>query len=45
MAILPGALPEAVLILGMTPENYNFGMGLSGVVAALLVGLIWSRGL
>lgn len=45
MPIIPGALPEAVLILGMTPENFNFGMGLCGIVSAFVVLLIWSRGL
>lgn len=45
MPIVPGSLPDAVLILGMTPENFNFSMGLTGMISAFVIFLIWSRGL
>lgn len=45
MPIIPGTLPDSVLILGMTPENYNFSMGLCGIVSAFVIYLVWSRGL
>jgi len=41
----PGVLPSGSLILGMTVEHFNFCMGLTGMVSAFVVLLIWSRGL
>jgi hypothetical protein len=39
------ASPELLAQLGLTLEQFNYLMGLSGLVCALLNGLIWSRGL
>lgn len=32
-------------ILGMTAQNYNLLMGVSGIVCAGLILVIWARGL
>lgn len=45
MPIIPGSLPGEELILGMTQSNFNFSMGICGIVSAFVILLIWSRGL
>jgi len=45
MPFLPGGLPDGVLILGLTSQNYNLLMGASGMICAALVWIIFSKGL
>jgi hypothetical protein len=35
----------AELVGVLTPDNYNYLMGLSGIASAFVVLIIWSRGL
>jgi hypothetical protein len=37
--------PELLAQLGLTLEQFNYLMGLAGLFSALMVGIIWSRGL
>jgi hypothetical protein len=39
------ATPELLTQLGLTFEQFNYLMGLTGLLCALLNGIIWSRGL
>jgi len=43
MPFLPGEFVEGTTILGLTVQNYNLLMGVSGVVCAGLIMIIWAR--
>ncbi|MDD2540063.1 MAG: hypothetical protein PHH28_03345 [Desulfuromonadaceae bacterium] len=39
------ATPELLTALGLTLEQFNYLSGLSGLLCALMIGLIWNQGL
>ncbi len=39
------ATPELLAQLGLTLEQFNYLSGLAGLLCALSIGMIWSRGL
>lgn len=43
MPLLPGLAQN--FIMGLTEQNYNLCMAVSGIVCAAIIMLIWSRGL
>ena len=45
MPLLPGLMQNSALIMGLTEQNFNLLMGISGIVCAGLVMLIWGRSL
>jgi len=45
MPFIPGGLPAGANILGLTAQNYQLLMGVSGIVCAGIIFLIWARSL